>query len=191
MSIPFLNAQQLKLEIKKHITQSELHIIDYPSSSLFQSANFCDYTERHYLNALEMFALHYKTADCAALAATQLSFKSPLAITVIDFSEEKNQPLCLINPVISEQSGEQRSDEGCMSVFPKDLHAKVTRAEKIRVQALDIYGKELDFYANGFMSKCIQHETDHLHGQLYINKLGGVARRLLNTKLKKCMKKQG
>ena len=78
-----------------------------------------------------------------------------------------------------------------MSVFPKHIHAKVTRAEKIRVQALDIYGKELDFYANGFMSKCIQHETDHLHGQLYINKLGGVARRLLNTKLKKYVKKQG
>ena len=191
MSIAFLNSKDLRNDIKNHITTSDLHIVSYPSSTLFNSADFCEYTNQHYLDALEMFALHYNSDGCAALAATQLSFKKPLAITVIDFSEEKNQPLCLINPKISERHGEQRSLEGCMSVFPEYIQGKVTRSANIRVQALDLHGNELDFHADGFMSKCIQHETDHLNGSLYINHLGGVEKRLLSTKIKKIIKKQG
>jgi peptide deformylase len=188
MTTPFLDAKQLRQEISDNIQQSELKIVDYPSKSLFATADFCDYSEQHYHDALEMFALHYNTDNCAALAATQLSFKKPLAITVIDFSSDKNQPLCLINPVLSEHSGQTKTEEGCMSVFPSDLHAKVSRAEKIRVQALDLYGNAIDFYADDFMAKCIQHETDHLHGTLYISRLGGVAKKILTGKLTKIVK---
>jgi peptide deformylase len=189
MTIQYLD--KTKLEQAMQQVNSDLKIVNYPTKSLFNSANFCDYGEQHYTDAIKMFALHYNSDNCAALAATQLSFKNPLAITVIDFSETKDQPFCLINPIITEPSGTTKTHEGCMSVFPNDLHAKVERAEKIRVNALDLYGNKLDFYADGFMAKCIQHETDHLNGILFINRLGNVAKKVLNSKLTKIVKQQG
>ena len=87
--------------------------------------------------------------------------------------------------MLSEHEGETYENEGCMSIFPKDVQAKVKRAAKIRVQALDLNGNKLDFIADDFMAKCIQHETDHLNGQLYIQKLGSVSRKRINDKIKK------
>ena len=181
----FLNIIDLKLQLKSVPEDDSLHILEYPNKKLFEPAKRIEYSEQHYKAALRMFALFYKTKDCAALAASQLSFKEPLAITVIDFSPDKDSPLCLINPVLSEHEGETYENEGCMSIFPKDVQAKVKRAAKIRVQALDLNGNKLDFIADGFMAKCIQHETDHLNGQLYIQKLGSVSRKRINDKIKK------
>ena len=64
----------------------------------------------------DMFETHYAADNCAALACTQLDFKNPKHITVIDFSKEKNQPLCLVNAEIIEKIGDETSGEGCMSV---------------------------------------------------------------------------
>ena len=64
----------------------------------------------------EMFETHYAATNCAALAATQLDMENPKHITVIDFSPNKDQPLCLVNAEIIEPSGEHTKQEGCMSV---------------------------------------------------------------------------
>lgn len=132
----------------------------------------------------DMFETHYATANCAALACTQLDFKNPKHITVIDFSEQKNQPLCLVNAEIIEKSGEQTSPEGCMSVSG-GAYEKVTRAAKIHVKAQDRFGKPLDFEAEGFMAKCIQHELDHLNGKLFIEYLSYLKRMLIKKKIEK------
>ena len=189
MTIPFLDIQKLKADIQAEIDPNDsLSILNYPDERLFNKAERSAYSPEHRLAALRMFALHYRTADCAALAAAQLSFEKPLAITVIDFSPEKNQPLCLINPTLSNPEGEHASPEGCMSVYPESVHASVKRAARIHVEAHDLYGNPIAFDADEFMAKCIQHEVDHLHGTLYIEHLGPLRRDRVNKQIKQAIK---
>lgn len=132
----------------------------------------------------DMFETHYASENCAALACTQLDFKNPKHITVIDFSENKDQPLCLVNAEIIEKTGTETSGEGCMSV-KGGAYEKVTRAAKIKVKAQDRHGKEMIFEADGFMAKCIQHELDHLDGKLFIDHLSHLKRDLIKRKIAK------
>lgn len=132
----------------------------------------------------DMFETHYAAENCAALAATQLDFKNPKHITVIDFSQEKNQPLCLVNATIVEREGAETSEEGCMSVSGGAFE-KVTRAAKIRVKAQDRHGNPLGFEAEGFMAKCIQHELDHLDGKLFIDHLSNLKRDRIKKHIEK------
>ena len=135
----------------------------------------------------DMFETHYNATNCAALACTQLDFRNPKHITVIDFSEDKNQPFCLVNAEVIEKNGEETSPEGCMSVGG-GAYENVTRAAKIRVKAQDRFGNPLDFEANGFMAKCIQHELDHLNGKLFIDYLSYLKRSLIKKKIEKLNK---
>lgn len=133
----------------------------------------------------DMFETHYQADNCAALAATQLDVEPAWRITVIDFSEEKNEPLCLINGEIIETQGEHIEAEGCMSVFPDQIREKVTRANKIRVKFFDREGQAQELFAGGFMAKCIQHELDHLDGKIYLDRLSNLKRQRLLDKVKK------
>lgn len=141
----------------------------------------------------DMFETHYASNNCAALAATQLDIKVPPHITVIDFSEKKDQPLCLVNGEILSREGETNTEEGCMSLSASKrgggVYAKVKRAAKIRVRAQDRHGKLMEFNADGFMAKCIQHELDHLDGKLFIDHLSPLKRNLLLDQLKKHKKR--
>ena len=138
----------------------------------------------------DMFETHYAQENCAALACSQLDWgqteENPaLRITVIDFSENKDSPLCLINPVITKASGETYQDEGCMSVAR--VSAKVKRAQYITVEYLDEQGRPQTKDADGFMSKCIQHEIDHLDGLVFLDRLSRVKQMLLRKKFKKSL----
>lgn len=160
-----------------------LQILQYPDSRLQRKARRVEQIDdaiRHIIN--DMFETHYKADNCAALAATQLSIPDPPHITVIDFSEEKNQPLCLINAEIIERDGETYEGEGCMSIA--GIYDKVRRASKIKVRALDREGKTLEFEATGFMAKCIQHELDHLNGTIFIDHLSKLKRERIDKKFK-------
>ena len=133
-----------------------------------------------------MFETHYAQENCAALAASQLDIPNPLRITVIDFSEHKNQPLCLINPEIIERIGTYTEEEGCMSVgIGLGIYEKVTRAAEIKVRAMNMKGEIIEFEANGFMAKCIQHEIDHLNGKLFIDHLSSLKRHRIDKKIRK------
>lgn len=131
----------------------------------------------------DMFQTHYAARNCAALAATQLDLPNPPHITVIDFSDKKDQPLCLINGEIIERSGEMQEEEGCMSVA--GIYDKVKRSAKIKVRALNAEGKSLEFEAEGLMAKCIQHELDHLNGVIFIDRLSRFKRGRIDKKFKK------
>jgi peptide deformylase len=135
-----------------------------------------------------MFETHYAAKNCAALAATQLDMDDPPHITVIDFSKNKDQPLCIINGEIIEKSGSHTEAEGCMSVFPDQVSATVTRATTIKVKYLDQFGKEQILVATDFMAKCIQHELDHLNGKLYIDHLSNLKRNIVEKKIDKIKK---
>lgn len=115
------------------------------------------------------------------LAATQVDV--PKRVIVIDVSDERDQPLCLINPTILERSGEEEMEEGCLSV--PGVYDTVRRAERIRVQALDRDGRAREFEADGLLAVCIQHEIDHLEGKLFIDHLSTLKRQLIRKRLEK------
>lgn len=165
-----------------------LNILQYPDARLKTIArkveSFTDTALQKIID--DMFETHYQAKNCAALAATQLDLVNPPHVTVIDFSNEKNQPLCLINAEILHAEGETYEEEGCMSIgHDRSVYAKVKRAAKISVRAQDRHGNTLAFEADGFMAKCIQHELDHLSGKLYIDHLSQLKRQRLLKKLHK------
>jgi peptide deformylase len=185
MQTVYLDGKVIRKLLENHIADEKIEIVSFPDARLARVAKqVADVNDAVQGQALSMLQLHYSTTDCAALAATQLSFAEPPAITVIDYSEKRDKPLVLINPQIYEEDGEQFEFEGCMSVFPGDLGSKVKRAQQIKVRAIDFFGKPLDFSAEGFFAKCIQHEVDHLHGKLYLDRLSSMKRRRLLDKLK-------
>ena len=119
--------------------------------------------------------------DGVGLAATQVNIH--LRIAVINVSEQRDQAMILINPEIIEQSGEEESQEGCLSV--PDTHADVTRSEFVTVQFLDLDGKKQVLNADGLLAVCIQHELDHLKGKLFIDYLSPFKQKRIKTKLEK------
>ena len=120
------------------------------------------------------------------LAATQVNVHQQ--IVVLDISEDKNQPYCLINPVIIKAEGEEICEEGCLSV--PEYYAEVQRAEAITVKALDRGGKEFELEADGLLAVCIQHELDHLKGKLYVDYLSPLKQQRLRKKFEKLEKQQ-
>ena len=115
------------------------------------------------------------------LAATQVNVA--LRVIVIDISESKDSPLCLINPEIAQLQGTQESDEGCLSV--PGVFEPVERAESIRVTALDRDGQRFETSASGLLAVCIQHENDHLDGKLFVDHLSQLKRQRIRRKLEK------
>ena len=131
-----------------------------------------------------MFETMYE-APGIGLAATQVNIQQ--RIIVMDVSEAKNQPLCLINPEIIRQEGEDEMEEGCLSV--PGVYEHVRRAERIRVRALDRDGNSFESAADGLLAVCIQHEIDHLDGKLFVDYLSPLKRQRIRKKLEK-QKKQ-
>ena len=102
---------------------------------------------------------------------------------VIDVSESNDAPLCLINPEILERSGEEQMDEGCLSV--PGFYEPVTRAERVRVRALDREGQPFELDTDGLLAVCIQHEIDHLDGKLFVDYVSALKRQRIRRKLEK------
>ena len=115
------------------------------------------------------------------LPATQVDIHQ--RIVVIDVSDERDQPLVLINPEITHKDGSTVSEEGCLSV--PNSYAKVDRAETVTVKALNEQGEEFSLDADGLLAICIQHELDHLLGKLFIDYLSPLKRQRIRKKLEK------
>lgn len=93
-------------------------------------------------------------------------------IIVLDVSEEGNNPLVLINPEIYEKEGEIRSDEGCLSI--PGFRETIKRNARVILKAQNLDGEELKIEADGLLSRCLQHEIDHLDGILFIDHLSRI-----------------
>jgi peptide deformylase len=130
--------------------------------------------------AADMLETMY-AAPGIGLAATQVNVHRQLL--VLDISDEKNQPVILVNPRITASEGSQTYQEGCLSV--PGIFADVDRADRIHVEALDVDGKPLSFDADGLLAVCIQHEMDHLIGKLFVDYLSPLKRELVRKKLEK------
>jgi peptide deformylase len=128
----------------------------------------------------DMFETMY-AANGVGLAAIQVNVHQ--RVLVADMSDDRKQPLALINPHILEKDGSQVYQEGCLS-FP-GLYADVTRALKVRVKAQDPDGNEIVVVADGPLAVCIQHELDHLDGKVFVDYLSSLKRTLLLKRLDK------
>lgn len=128
----------------------------------------------------DMFETMYQ-APGIGLAAPQVNVSK--RVIVIDISEERNAPLCLINPEIVQQEGIETMEEGCLSV--PGIYEPVERARQIRVRALGRDGKSLDMRVDDILAVCIQHEIDHLDGKLFVDYLSELKRQRIRKKLEK------
>lgn len=135
-------------------------------------------------------------AEGVGLAAQQVAHA--LQLTVIDVREVKERPssleingqpvevasimpLVLINPEIKGVGNSVAGPEGCLS-FP-EMYEDVTRPEFVEVSALDAKGQPLQFKAGGLLARAIQHETDHLNGILFIDRMSSKAKQSLKPEL--------
>ena len=121
------------------------------------------------------------TATGIGLAATQVNIHQ--RVLVVDVSEQRDAPHAFVNPVIEQAEGTQERDEGCLSV--PGFFETVTRAERIRVRALNRQGEPFTLDAEGLLAVCIQHECDHLDGKLFVDYLSNLKRQRIKTKLRK------
>ncbi|MFC1978807.1 peptide deformylase [Chloroflexota bacterium] len=99
------------------------------------------------------------------LAAPQVG--TSLRLTVIEMPDE--EPIILVNPEITEQKGERKVTEGCLS-YP-GYRGETTRSELVKVKACDLNGDKIKIKADGLLAQALEHEIDHLNGILYINRL--------------------
>jgi peptide deformylase len=133
----------------------------------------------------DMFETMY-AAPGIGLAATQVDVHQRLV--VIDVSEEKDQPLVLINPEILDRQGSQTCQEGCLSV--PGIYADVERADQVTVRALDRDGKPFELTADGLLAVCIQHELDHLDGKVFVDYLSPLKREMVRKRLLKAQRER-
>lgn len=130
-----------------------------------------------------MFDTMYQ-AKGIGLAASQVDHH--YRVIVIDISDEKNDPICLINPKIIKSEGKTSYEEGCLSV--PNFFEKVERAEKITVHYQSMDGSEHEMEAGGLLAICIQHEMDHLIGKLFVDYLSTLKRNKFKKLLEKRLK---
>ena len=132
----------------------------------------------------DMLATMYD-AQGVGLAATQVDVHE--RVVVIDVSEERNEPMVLINPEITWASPERKKgDEGCLSV--PGVYDGVERAAEIEFKALDADGKTYTRRADGLLAVCVQHELDHLMGKVFVEYLSPLKRNRIKTKMVKAQR---
>ena len=115
------------------------------------------------------------------LAAPQVN--KPVRLIVMDISEDRDQPLVFVNPVVSSFEGNVESNEGCLSV--PDIKTDIKRHETITLNAQNLKGTAISLEADGLLSICIQHEIDHLNGKLFIDYISDIKLQRLRKKIAK------
>lgn len=158
-----------------------LEILHHPDPRLRQKAQpISEFDEDLQQFIDDMFETMYD-APGVGLAATQVG--DTRRVAVMDCSEDKQQPLVMINPEILEKSEPEKVQEGCLSV--PGLFDDVKRYQKVRFKALDRHGEPYEMEVEGLQAQCVQHEIGHLDGQLYIDLLSALKRERIRKKLEK------
>ena len=156
-----------------------LNILKYPDQRLYKVAREVKVVNNEIKTLISDMAETMYEAPGIGLAATQVDFHQ--RIIIIDISEDKNNLLVLINPILRESKGEEFNQEGCLSV--PEVFEKVKRAEWIKISAIDINGKKFELEADGLLAVCIQHEMDHLEGKVFVDYLSNLKKNRIKKKL--------
>jgi peptide deformylase len=160
---------------------SKLEILHFPDPRLRTKALPVDVIDDEIRQIAEDMLETMYDAPGIGLAATQVNVHK--RIVVLDVTEDQSEPLVLINPEILEKRGEESMDEGCLSV--PGVYETVTRADWVRVRALNLDGVSLELETDGLKAVCIQHELDHLEGKLFVDYLSSMKRQRIKKRLEK------
>ncbi len=134
----------------------------------------------------QMFEAMYK-ANGVGLAAPQIGLNKRIFILDSGSKEEKKKPLTMINPtLISTDDKIVPYEEGCLS-FPEHF-AEIDRPDQLTIEYIDENNKKKSLTTNGFTSRIIQHELDHLNGVLFVDHLSRLKRDVIIRKMKKFKK---
>ncbi|HZN27232.1 MAG TPA: peptide deformylase [Burkholderiales bacterium] len=158
-----------------------LPILHYPDPRLHNVAAPVTRVDDRIRQLIKDMAQTMYAAPGIGLAATQVDVHE--RVLIIDISETRDQLQAFINPEILERSGETETEEGCLSV--PGIYDKVTRAERVIVQALNAQGEKFTLEAEGLLAVCIQHEIDHLDGKVFVEYLSRLKQQRIAAKLKK------
>jgi peptide deformylase len=156
-------------------------ILEYPDPRLRTRAQAVTQFDAELQQLVDdMFETMY-AAPGIGLAATQVDVHK--RVIVIDVSKDHDQPLVFINPEILSRSGEEVTEEGCLSV--PDNFAEVKRSSNVRIRARDRNGEVFERDYDDVLAVCIQHEMDHLEGKLFVDYLSDLKRERIRKKLEK------
>lgn len=133
----------------------------------------------------DMFESMY-AARGVGLAAPQIGLSLNLAVIDVTTGKNPEAKLVLANPVIIHSEGEQREEEGCLSV--PGFRGNVLRPAYVTVRAQDASGKEYEMKGEGLLARAFCHEIDHLHGILFLTHLSMLKRDLIRRKIRKLTK---
>ncbi len=160
-----------------------LRIVPYPHPALrYESRPIATINDALRAHVREMFDLMY-AAKGIGLAANQVGL--PLRFFILNLSsdpEKREEELVFLNPEIVKRHASIEGEEGCLS-FP-GLYSQVQRAKKIRVQAFNLEGQPFELEVHDLFSRAVQHELDHLDGNLFIDRLTPDLREKVETKVR-------
>jgi peptide deformylase len=162
-----------------------LNILQFPDPRLRKTATpIMQVDDKVRRTVDDMFETMYD-APGIGLAAVQVDVYKQ--IIVMDVSQAKNQPICMINAEILAKEGEEEMEEGCLSI-PGVLE-NVKRAERVTVRALNRDGEPFELAADGLLAVCIQHEMDHLVGKLFVDYLSPLKRQRIQRRAEKAKRR--
>jgi len=133
----------------------------------------------------DMFESMY-AAKGVGLAAPQIGFSRKIAVIDISNAENPGDKLVLINPKILRVEGRQEGEEGCLSI--PGFREQVRRGKRVTVRAQDAKGEFFEKTGEDLLARAFLHETDHLHGKLYISHISPLKRDLIRRKVRKLVK---
>ncbi|MEP6769456.1 MAG: peptide deformylase [Acidobacteriota bacterium] len=117
-----------------------------------------------------------RAAPGIGLAAPQIGINLRVAIVDLSVGAEPDGLVVLVNPEIVDATGQQKEDEGCLSI--PDVTERVIRPARVRVRAADETGKVREVEGTGLLARAFAHEVDHLNGTLFVDRLRGLKREL-------------
>jgi peptide deformylase len=115
------------------------------------------------------------------LAANQVGVAQRVLVVDVPLDDERRLRYALVNPVITQRTGSETGEEGCLSI--PGVWEDVTRAERVHVEALDENGEKVKIDADGYLARALQHEVDHLDGVLFTDRLSLLKRQFLRRQL--------
>jgi peptide deformylase len=136
----------------------------------------------------DMFTSMY-AAQGVGLAAPQIGINKRLAVIDVTVGKNPEAKVVLANPEILHMEGEQREEEGCLSV--PGFRGTVTRPQYVTIRAQDVTGKTFEMNGEGLLARAFCHETDHLEGILFLQHLGLIKRDLIRRRIRKLQKAGG
>ncbi len=161
-------------------------IITYPHPVLREEAQKVTVFDEDLKQLVQDMGETMYDAPGVGLAANQVAVAKQVVVVDTSRTEDTKEFIVLVNPIISDGEGSIIDEEGCLSVL--EYQAKVKRFQKIHVTAQDVEGTPVAFDAEDRFARIIQHEVDHLHGTLFIDRLSSLKRTLYKKKLKKILK---